>query len=161
MWSFFSIQETESDGKSLLCNILQLSFSNPGSKFICACDDKTFKFIKSIDIDNMEIEHFKIDKDWSIKKYAHNFITVVKHMIQHEEHPIFISRDLYLTKEVPINKKHIEQGLAFIKKSTDAPDVKKALQYSMDLIYIKNPGFIETGERYYREKTNLYEEEEC
>lgn len=160
MWSFFSIQETESDRKSLLCNILQLSFSNPGNKFICACDDDTFEFIKSIDIDNMEIEHFKLDNDWSIKKYADNFITVVKHMIEHEEHPIFISRDLYLTKEVPINEKHIEQGLAFIKKSTDAPEVKKELQYSMDLVYIKNPRFIETVEKCYREKTSLFDIEE-
>ena len=116
MWSFFAVQETEGDVKALLCNILQISFSNPGNRFICACSDDAFQYIKDVGIKNVELIHRKINDEWSMKNYAKNWIDTLRYVVDTEEHPVYISRDLFLSKEVPITQEHINQGLAFIKK---------------------------------------------
>lgn len=160
MWTFFAVQETEEDVKALLCNILQVSFSNPGNKFICACSEKAFKYIEAFGIENIELVHRNIPADWSIKNYAKNWLETVRYAIDNEENPVYISRDLYLTQEVPITQEHIDQGLAFIKKDTLAPSLMKELQYSTDLMFVNNIRFVETVEKYYREHTDLFEEPE-
>ena len=158
MWSFFAVQETEGDVKALLCNILQISFSNPGNRFICACSDDAFQYIKDVDIKNVELIHRKIDDEWSMKNYAKNWIDTLRYVVDTEEHPVYISRDLFLSKEVPITQEHINQGLAFIKKDTLAPNVQKELQYSLDLMYVKNVRVIEQIEKHYRKETDLFED---
>ena len=160
MWTFFAVQETEADVKALLCNILQISFSNPGNRFICACSEDAFQTIEDFGIENITLIHRNISTDWSIKNYAKNWLETVRYAIETEDNPVYISRDLYLTKEVPITQEHIDQGVAFIKKDTIFPTLKKEMQYSSDLIFINNIRFVETIEKYYREHTDLFQEAE-
>lgn len=160
MWTFFAVQETEEDVKALLCNILQISFSNPGNRFICACSEEAFNFINGFGIENIDLVHRNIPSDWSIKNYAKNWLETVRYAIENEEKPVYISRDLYLTQEVPITQEHIDQGVAFIKKDTLAPSLQKEMQYSTDLLFVNNIRFVETVEKYYREHTDLFEEPE-
>lgn len=160
MWTFFAVQETDEDVKALLCNILQISFSNPGNRFICACSEEAFDFINGFGIENIDLVHHNIPADWSIKNYAKNWLETVRYVIENEENPIYISRDLYLTQEVPITQEHIDQGVAFIKKDTLAPSIQKEMQYSSDLLFVNNIRFVETVEKYYRQNTDLFEEPE-
>ena len=60
---------------------------------------------------------------------------------------------------MPINQEHIEQGVAFIKKTTVSPEDKKYDNYSIDFLYVKKIRFVETVEKYFRENTPLFDED--
>ena len=160
MWTFFSVQENDNDSKKLVASVLHISLQFPNSKYVCACDNHTIRAIReSINLSDIELIHHEIKPSWSFKYYIKNWLSITRNCIENEEHPVFINNRLLFTGTLPINQEHIEQGVAFIKKTTVSPEDKKYDNYSIDLLYVKKIRFVETVEKYFRENTPLFDED--
>ena len=122
MLTFVILQETDDQIYQLFSQIMQISITNPNNNIVCAVTKDTFDKFLRYNIKNVNLIHFEIDINKTIKKYTLNWINSMNYAIENYGNAVYISYSILLANKIPLHKSLLEQNVAFIKLNYKASD---------------------------------------